>query len=52
MRSSRDDSLVKRTDCSSRGLRFKSQHSHNSSQLSVTPRSDTLTQTNMKLKHQ
>jgi hypothetical protein len=32
-----DGSLVKSTDCSSRGPRFNSQHLHGSSQLSVTP---------------
>ena len=41
----RDSSAVKSTDCSSRGPGFNSQHPHGSKQLSVTPRSHTLTHT-------
>ena len=48
----RDESVVKSNDCSFRGPRFDSQHPYGSSQLSVTPRSDTLTQTYMQAKHQ
>lgn len=33
----RDGSTVKSTDCSSKGSRFNSQHSHGSSRLSVAP---------------
>ena len=33
----RDGSAVKGTDSSSRGIGFKSQHPHGSSQLSITP---------------
>ena len=48
-----DGSAVKSTYCSSRGPGFNSQHPHGSSQLSVTPVSDTLTQTHMQAhKHQ
>jgi len=32
----RDGSVVKRTDCSSKGPGFNSQHPHGCSQLSVT----------------
>ena len=41
----RDGSAVKGTDCSSRRSRFKSQPSHDSSHVSVTPRSEPPTQT-------
>jgi hypothetical protein len=46
----RDGSAVESTDCSSRGPGFNSQQGN--SQLSVTPRSDILTQTYMEAKHQ
>ena len=36
----RDGSVVKGTDCFSRGHWFKSQHLHGSPEPSVTPRSD------------
>jgi hypothetical protein len=48
----RDVSEVESTDCPFRGPRFNSQHPHDSSQLSVTPISDTFTQTYMQAKHQ
>jgi hypothetical protein len=37
--------VVKSINCPSKGPRFNSQYPHGSLQLSVTPRSDTLTQT-------
>jgi hypothetical protein len=42
----------KNTGCSSRGLGFSSQYPHGSSQLSVTPVPDTLTQTHVEAKYQ
>lgn len=43
----RDDSVFKRTGFSVRGPGFNSQQSHDSSQLSGSPRSETLPQTYM-----
>jgi hypothetical protein len=48
----RGGSAVKSTGCSSRGPRFNSQQPHGSSQLSVTPRSDAVTQTYIQAEHQ
>lgn len=45
-------SVIESTDCSSKEWRIKSHHPCGSSQLSVTPRSDTFTQTYMQTKHQ
>ena len=47
-----DGTMAKSIDCSSREPGFNSQQPHGGSQLSVTSRSDTLTQTYMQAKHQ
>jgi hypothetical protein len=45
-------SVVKNTDCLPRGTKFKSYRPHGTSQVSITPRSDTFTQTYMQANHQ
>lgn len=47
----RDGSVIKRTDHSSRGSRFKIQHLRGSSQRSVTAGFNTLIQICMQAKH-
>jgi hypothetical protein len=48
----RDGSVVKSIEYSAREPRFNSQYPHGSSQLSVTPVSDTFMQTHVQSKHQ